>query len=176
MNTVRLRAFALVAGLATSAALPAVGLAQWSNPLLTEGVGSGRDLRAYYYPSGAPAPGNSRARAPGDKNPAETLLREMNGTHYRRRSGQAYFRGPQVEEARRMIARQMARDRRAAQRGQPARQTSQPQPARQARARQPSPSARETTHHAERDHSGGRRSDAVRSRRRALPPPSGPVY
>lgn len=85
-----------------------------SNPLLPEGVGSGRDLSAYYYPSGAGG-GSGRARARGDVNPAETLLREMNGTNYRRHSGRAYFRGRPVDEARRIIARQMARDRRRAQ-------------------------------------------------------------
>ncbi|HEX7447076.1 MAG TPA: hypothetical protein VF306_06000 [Pirellulales bacterium] len=143
----------MLAGLSACMVWPGVCVAQWSNPLLTEGVGSGRDLSAYYYRGGAEPPGSRRPPPRGDKNPAETLLREMNGTNYRQYTGQAYFSGRPVKEARRMIARQMARDRRAQQR------TASRQAADSRTGRNTRPANRSS-----------------RTRPRHLPPPSGPVY
>lgn len=130
-------------------AWPGLCSAQWSNPLLTEGVGSGNDLSAYYYRYGPSPRGSGRARSPGDKNPAETLLREMNGTHYRRHTGQPYFRGRHVEEARRLIARRRARDRRSA--GQAV-----------------------ASHQGAEEVRAAHRSNRAKPHR--LPPPRGPVY
>lgn len=150
------------ATLVTAATLAATGWpgaakAQWTNPLLTEGVGSGQDLSDYYYHSGRTAGGYGRAGSPRDKNPAETLLREMNGTHYRRHTGRAYFRGRPVEDARRVIARQMVRDQRRAELGG----TSGSDPT--DRTRRSANTVRRTT---SRPHQPPRR----------LPPPSGPLY
>lgn len=148
------------AALATAATLAAIGWpdaakAQSTNPLLTEGVGSGRDLSEYYYHYGQSAGGYGPATSPRDKNPAETLLREMNGTHYRRHTGRAYFRGRPLEDARQVIARQMARDQRRARLGgtRGSDQTN--------RTRKPSDTVRRLS----RPH-----------QHRPLPPPSGPLY
>lgn len=155
MKPTHLRVAVPAAILAAGLGWPRACAAQWSNPLLTEGVGSGRDLSDYYYHSGR-AGGYGRATAPGDKNPAETLLREMNGTHYRQRTGRAYFRGRPVEDARRVIARQIARDRGGAQvgggagRGQPQRIT--------------------------RSSERSRRASQARQVPRRLPAPEGPLY
>lgn len=149
------------AALATAATLTAIGWpgaakAQWTNPLLTEGVGSGRDLSDYYYHYGPATDGYGRATSPRDKNPAETLLREMNGTHYRRHTGRAYFRGRHVEEARQVIARQIARDQRRAQLGESA--------------------GSEQTNRTRRPSHTVRRASRSRQPTRHLPAPSEPLY
>ena len=148
------REAALAAALTLAAiGWPGAAKAQWTNPLLTEGVGSGRDLSDYYYHYGRAPGSDGPAASPRDKNPADTLLREMNGTHYRRHSGQAYFRGRPLEDAQRVIARQMARDQRRTQ----LKNTAGPEP--NIRTRRPSG----TGHRAS-------------QRPRGLPPPSGPLY
>ncbi|HJT31484.1 MAG TPA: hypothetical protein VJ783_05490 [Pirellulales bacterium] len=155
-----MKSFRRWAALAAALTLTAIGWpgaakAQWTNPLLTEGVGSGRDLSDYYYHSGRAAGGYGPAASPRDKNPAETLLREMNGTHYRRHTGRAYFRGRPLEDARQVIARQMARDQRRARHGIAG-------PRQANRTRSPSDTVR--------------RPSRPPQPPRPLPPPSGPLY
>ena len=72
-----------------------------SNPLLPAGVGSGSDLSYGYSRGGTPGLGRGKGPVPqgGDENPAETLLRKMDGTNYGHHTGHAYFRGRPVYDA-----------------------------------------------------------------------------
>lgn len=89
----------LAAGLATPSSQ---ALAQY-NPLLPAGVGSGTEYSGGYYGGGA---GIGRGKGPvpegGDANPAETLLRQMEGTNYGHHTGHAYFRGQPASRAARV--------------------------------------------------------------------------
>jgi hypothetical protein len=96
---VKPRLWALLAGIATLLGT-AVGQAQVvGTPLEPSGVGSGRELGPYSDRTGGGALGGPSQR--GMRNPADTLLRELNGTNNGRRRGQAAFRGRPVREAER---------------------------------------------------------------------------
>lgn len=139
-----------VAMLAVGSMLLVAGvcLAQ-SNPLLPAGVGSGSDLSSWYSHGGTPGLGRGKGPVPqgGDANPAETLLRHMEGTNYGRYTGHAYFQRRPVSEAvrrDRTAGRPSKSDRRGgskrasnASHGRKARRAGSPRPA--ARAKLPDP-------------------------------------
>lgn len=93
------RGWALVVGVAAMS-ISAVCQAQVvGTPLEPSGVGSGRELGPYSDRTGGGALGGPAGR--GVRNPADTLLRELNGTNNGRRRGQAAFRGRPVRDAER---------------------------------------------------------------------------
>jgi hypothetical protein len=73
------------------------------NPLQPSGVGSGT-VGGYSSRQGSGQMGlNVGPQASGgNENPADTLLRELNGPNYNRSSGKVRFRGPAVRAARRV--------------------------------------------------------------------------
>ena len=74
-------------------AMPRPTCAQY-NPLLPAGVGSGTEYYGGYYGGGS---GIGRGKGPvpegGDANPADTLLRQIEGTNYGHYTGHSYIRG-----------------------------------------------------------------------------------
>ncbi|HJT33720.1 MAG TPA: hypothetical protein VJ783_16865 [Pirellulales bacterium] len=73
--------------------------AQLANPLLPSGVGSARDLESYSRGGGSGGLGPS---LPGERNPADVLLNEINGANRGRRTGRAALRGTRPYRARRV--------------------------------------------------------------------------
>lgn len=73
--------------------------AQLSNPLLPSGVGSARDLESYSRGSSGGSLGPS---LPGERNPADVLLNEINGANRGRRTGRAALRGTRPYRVRRV--------------------------------------------------------------------------
>lgn len=73
--------------------------AQLSNPLLPSGVGSASDLESYSRGSGGGGLGPSM---PGERNPADVLLDEINGANRGRRTGRAALRGTRPYRVRRV--------------------------------------------------------------------------
>ncbi|MGH7134500.1 MAG: hypothetical protein ACREHD_02105 [Pirellulales bacterium] len=77
------------------------------NPTWPAGTGSASELEEYHHGSSA---GAKMGRAIGgrvdgaDKNPAEMMLRELNGTNRGRRTGHAAIRGEPVRAAQRVEA------------------------------------------------------------------------
>lgn len=93
------RSWALLVGVA-ALSVSAICQAQVvGTPLEPSGVGSGRELGPYSDRTGGGALGGPAGR--GVRNPADTLLRELNGTNNGRRRGQAAFRGRPVRDAER---------------------------------------------------------------------------
>lgn len=76
-----------------------VSHAQLANPLLPSGVGSARDLESYSRGSGSGGLGPS---LPGERNPADVLLNEINGANRGRRTGRAALRGTRPYRVRRV--------------------------------------------------------------------------
>lgn len=93
------RSWALVVGVAALSACTVSKAQVVGTPLEPSGVGSGRELGPYSDRTGGGALGGPAGR--GVRNPADTLLRELNGTNNGRRRGQAAFRGRPVREAER---------------------------------------------------------------------------
>jgi hypothetical protein len=98
MNAVRVlihcsRLFGMAA-IALGAASTAFGQGLNPNPLMPSGVGSASDMdmgRGYQGPGGVLGRGIGGT---GDVNPADTLLKEMNGTNNGRRTGRNALRDP----------------------------------------------------------------------------------
>lgn len=93
------RSWALLVGVAVLSTSAVCQAQVVGTPLEPSGVGSGRELGPYSDRTGGGALGGPAGR--GIRNPADTLLRELNGTNNGRRRGQAAFRGRPVREAER---------------------------------------------------------------------------
>lgn len=77
--------------------------AQLSNPLLPSGVGSPRDIESYSRSYGSPTGrGLGPSARGGDRNPADVLLSEINGSNRGRRTGRAALRGTRPYRVRRV--------------------------------------------------------------------------
>jgi hypothetical protein len=77
------------------------------NPMLPAGVGSPSDLEEYHHGTikGARIGREIGGRVDGaDKNPADIMLRELNGTRSGRHTGHSLFRGEPVRAAQRIEA------------------------------------------------------------------------
>ncbi|HWB13211.1 MAG TPA: hypothetical protein VG826_28555 [Pirellulales bacterium] len=88
--------FRIAAALFAVAVLTEVSFGQTErlnpNPLLPSGVGSGPDVDRSRGGGGAPfGRGVGPAEGPLDENPADTLLKEINGTNNSRRTGSNLF-------------------------------------------------------------------------------------
>lgn len=79
-----------------------VSQAQFSNPLLPSGVGSSRDIESYSSGSGSASGLGLGGRNRGERNPADVLLNEINGTNRGRRTGRAALQGTQRYRVRRV--------------------------------------------------------------------------
>jgi hypothetical protein len=95
-------------GLAVSGVLLTATLAQAqvealeANPLEPAGVGADRGIESRGRGSGGTRIGRSAGRAGrGEENPAETLLRDIDGTNYGRRTGHTLTRASKIPVARR---------------------------------------------------------------------------
>lgn len=77
-----------------------VSHAQFSNPLLPSGVGSASDIESYATGSGSPTGLGLGGR--GERNPADVLLNEINGSNRGRRTGRAALQGTKRYRVRRV--------------------------------------------------------------------------
>lgn len=73
--------------------------AQLGNPLLPSGVGSASDIESYSRGSGG---SGVLPRVPGERNPADMLLKGINGSNRGRRTGRAALEGNRRYRVRRV--------------------------------------------------------------------------